>query len=78
MPTNPKSRRFIVSDLGFAFAVHDTKAKQDYAFQAGKGKPHKSSNRLNTRRVELCPTRDEALRLAQELNQKHEAGTLGW
>ena len=78
MPTNPKNRRFIVSDLGFAFAVHDTKAKQEYAFRAGQGKPHKSSNPLNTRRVELCPTRDEALRLAEELNQKHEAGTLGW
>jgi hypothetical protein len=73
-----KKRRFVVSDLGFSFAVHDTQAKQQYAFRAGKDKEHKSSNRINTRRVELCPTRDEALRLAQELNEKHEAGTLGW
>ena len=73
-----KARRFVVSDLGFTFAVHDTQAKQDYAFRAGKDKPHKSSNPLNTRRIELFPTREEALRLAQELNEKHEAGTLGW
>ena len=73
-----KKRRFIVSDLGFAFAVHDTGVKQEYAFRAGQGKNHKSSNALNSRRVELCPTRAEALRRAEELNQKHEAGTLGW
>ena len=78
MPSTPKKRRFIVSDLGFSFAVHDTLARQDYAFEAGKSKNHRSSNQLNTKRVQLCPTRDEALRLAEDLNAKHEAGTLGW
>jgi hypothetical protein len=78
MPTPQKKRRFVVSDLGPFFAVHDTQAKQEYAFRAGKEKAHKSSNALNTRRIELFPTREEALRLARELNEKHEAGTLGW
>ncbi len=78
MSSSRKQRRFIVSDLGFSFAVHDTKVRQDYAFEAGKEKNHKSSNQLNTKRVQLCPTREEALRLAEDLNQKHEAGTLGW
>lgn len=78
MAPAPKTRRFVVSDLGFSFAVHDTQAKQEYAFRAGKDKAHKSSNALNSRRVELFPTREEAVRLALELNQKHEAGTLGW
>ena len=78
MASPPKKRRFVVSDLGFTFAVHDTQAKQEYSFRAGKDKAHKSSNALNTRRIELFPTREEALRLAQELNEKHEAGTLGW
>ena len=78
MANAPKKRRFVVSDLGFTFAVHDTQAKQPYAFRAGKDKAHKSSNALNTRRLELFPTREEALRLAQELNEKHESGTLGW
>jgi hypothetical protein len=77
MAPQPK-RRFVVSDLGFAFAVHDTSARQEYAFEAGKGKAHKSSNALNSRRVELFPTREEALRAALRLNQQHEAGTLGW
>jgi hypothetical protein len=78
MVSQPAKRRFVVSDLGFSFAVHDTQAKQEYAFQAGKDKPHKSSNALNTRRVELFPTREEAVRKAQELNERHEQGTLGW
>jgi len=78
MANQPKKRRFVVSDLGFTFAVHDTQAKQEYAFQAGKEKAHKSSNALNSQRVELFPTREEAVRLALELNEKHEAGTLGW
>ncbi len=78
MASSQKKRRFVVSDLGFSFAVHDTQAKQEYAFRAGMDKAHKSSNALNTRRVELFPTREEALRLALELNEKHEAGTLGW
>ena len=74
----PKRRRFVVSDLGFTFAVHDTQAKQQYAFEAGRDKTHKSSNAINTRRIELFPTREEAVRLALELNEKHESGTLGW
>jgi len=78
MTSPPKKRRFVVSDLGPFFGVHDTQAKQEYAFRAGKEKTHKSSNPLNTRRIELFPTREEAVRLARELNEKHEAGTLGW
>ena len=77
MAPAPKKRRFVVSDLGFGFAVHDTQAKQEYAFEAGREKSHKSSNALNTERVELFPTREEAVRLALELTEKHEAGTLG-
>jgi hypothetical protein len=78
MATPPKKRRFIVSDLGFTFAVHDTQKKQAYAFRAGKEKNHKSSNVPNAERVELFPVREEAVRKALELNEQHEAGTLGW
>jgi len=78
MVSKPKRRRFTVSDLGFTFAVHDTQAPQEYAFEAGKDKAHKSSNALNSRRIELFPTREEAVRCAQELNEQHERGTLGW
>ena len=78
MVSQPQKRRFVVSDLGFTFAVHDTQAKQEYAFEAGRDKAHKSSNAVNSRRVELFPTAEEAVRAALELNEKHEAGTLGW
>lgn len=78
MVAQRKLRRFVVSSLGFSYAVHDTQTKQEYTFEAGRDKPHKSSNALNSRRIELFPTREEAFRLAQELNEKHEAGTLGW
>ena len=76
MPLNPRKRRFVVSDLGFGFAVHDTAVEQQYAFEAGKDADHKSSNQLNTRRVEVTATKAEALRIARELNQKDEAGLL--
>ena len=69
MPAREK-QRFVVSSLGFAFAVHDTQMRQEYAFEAGRDKPHKSSNELNGRRVELFPTRAEAERFASELNRR--------
>ena len=73
MVAGPK-RRFVVSDLGFIYAVHDTQAHQEYAFQSGKGKKHSSTNALNSRRVELFPTRVEAVRCALDLNARHERG----
>ena len=60
--------RYVVSDLGFAFAVHDTMASQDYEFEAGKDTQHPSNNALNTARVELCSTREVAQQIADRLN----------
>jgi len=62
-------QRYVVADLGFGFAVHDTQAKQEYAFRAGREKDHASSNQLNTRRVEIFPTVEEAIRCARELSR---------
>jgi hypothetical protein len=78
MVATPPKRRFVVSDLGFTYAVHDTQVAQEYAFESGKDAEHKSTNALNSRRIELFPTREEAVRLALDLNAQHEAGTLGW
>ena len=64
------SQRYVVADLGFAYAVHDTQDQQQYAFEAGKDKEHRSTNQLNTRRVEIFPTTAEAVRCAQELNRR--------
>ena len=65
-----KKKRYVVADLGFAYAVHDTQAPAEYAFEAGKGKEHKSTNKLNTRRVDIFPTKAEAVRCALELNRR--------
>jgi hypothetical protein len=72
MANEKKTRRFVVSDIGFAYAVHDTQAPQDYGFEAGKEKDHISTNELNTRRVDIFPTFLEAVRAAEELNRRHE------
>ena len=63
-------QRYVVADLGFAFAVHDTQDPQQYAFEAGKDKEHKSTNKLNSNRVDIFPTRAEAIRCALELNRR--------
>ena len=66
--------RYVVSDLGFAFAVHDTQDRQDYDFPAGREKEHASTNRVNGRRVEICATRAEAQRVADALNERARTG----
>ena len=65
-----EKKRFVVADLGFAFAVHDTHAEQEYAFRAGKDADHLSSNQLNSDRVDIFPTIEEAVRRALELNRQ--------
>jgi len=65
-------KRYVVSDIGFAYAVHDTMVQQDYQFEAGKDKEHASTNSLNTRRVEICPTREVAQSIADRMNAEWE------
>jgi hypothetical protein len=68
MSNEPERRRYVVSDLGFSWAVHDTGEGQEYAFETGKDKAHISTNELNSTRVGLYPNRAEAVRAAMELN----------
>ena len=72
MASKPRPR-FRVSDLGFGFAVHDTEVAQQYAHPAGREKDHKSNNALNSRRVDVFPTRGMAQARADELNAEHDA-----
>ncbi len=65
-----EKKRFVIADLGFAFAVHDTAEKQEYGFRAGREKEHASSNKLNTERVEIFSNMEEAVRHALEMNKK--------
>ena len=68
--------RFVVSDLGFAYAVHDTQLPQKYAFEAGADKDHASTNHLHSERVDIFATFDEAERVADDLNRRHVSGQL--
>ena len=67
-------QRYVISDLGFAFAVQDTQDSQQYAFRAGRESKHLSSNQLNSNRVGIYPNMAEALRVAVELNAGHARG----
>ena len=72
MPNPRAGQRYIVSNLGFGYAVHDTQVGQEYAFRAGKDKEHKSTNALNTKRLEVFATRAQAQAYADERNAEHE------
>ncbi len=72
MTNEKRKRRFVVSDLGFTWAVHDTAVPQEYAFETGKDSEHLSSNQLNSERVGLYATREEAVREALRLNEESE------
>jgi len=73
MASKPRPR-FRVSDLGFGFAVHDTRVSQEYAHLAGREKEQKSNNALKSRRVDLFPTRAQAQARADELNREDAGG----
>jgi len=63
-------KRFIVSNLGFGYAVQDTGEPAKYEHPAGADKEHASSNPRNTKILEIFPTRAQAQTLADELNRK--------
>jgi hypothetical protein len=68
MSDDSQKPRYVIADLGFAFAIQDTQVPQDYAFRAGKDSKHLSSNEVNSARVELLPSIAEAVRRTAELN----------
>jgi len=64
------NRRFVVNDIGYAFAVHDTGVPEEYGHPAGADKEHLSSNRLNSRMLEIFPTRERAQAYADKLEER--------
>ena len=68
MESSKKEFRYVLANLGFAWAVYDTQVPQEYGFVAGGDKKHPSNNALNTRRVDIFPTRTQAQDAADELN----------
>lgn len=68
----PKPRRYIVSDIGCGYAVHDTQVTYQRLEGEERGNIPPSTNAFNSRIVDIYPTRDAALRAAQRLNRDDE------
>lgn len=66
------TQRFTVSDLGFGYGVHDTTEVYQVLEGEERGELPDSKNRLNSRILEIFPTRMAAQRYANELNAREE------
>jgi hypothetical protein len=68
------SKRYLVSNLGFGYAVHDTAAHLTQGLnQKGEEVPD-SSNPFNARILEVFPTRAQAQDRADEMNLQAGVG----
>lgn len=60
-----KNKRYIVSNVGFGWAVHDTRREKTYY----EGVDPSSQSGPKGRIVEVCPNAETAYRVARELNE---------
>ena len=58
------AKRYIVSNIGFAWAVHDTRQEKTYYEDIDPSSQSGPKGRL----VEICPNAETAYRIANELN----------
>lgn len=70
MAKTPSTDRFVVSDIGYGWAVHDTTQRLKQPVKGPDAAP--SRNRYNAPVVMVCSTREQAFERAAELNA--EAG----
>jgi hypothetical protein len=68
MAKTPSTERYVVSDIGYGFAVHDTSQRLKQPAKAPDTAP--SRNRYNAPVIMVCSTRDQAFQRAAELNAK--------
>ena len=68
MSRNPDQKRYIVSNVGYGFAVHDT--TQSKTYYQDEGIDPSSQSGPKGRIVEICPNAETAYRIANELNAK--------
>lgn len=62
------TERYVVSNVGYGFAVHDTKGRvHNRNTDPDKG-PARSTNRRNAPILQVCSTREMAYALASKLN----------
>ena len=65
MAAQEKTERYVVSNVGYGYAVHDTQGR----VHDGDGPP-RSRNRLNAPILEVCSTREMAVTLAAVWNAR--------
>jgi len=70
LPEERSGDRYIVSDIGYAFAIHDKGSPIEYPTEESPLKTDvpASRNQFNARIVEIVPTRAEAQRIADKMN----------
>lgn len=64
------NKRYIVSNVGFAYAVHDTEQVKKYYEDIDPSDQSGPKGRL----VEICPNLETAHRIARELNEAASSG----
>jgi hypothetical protein len=64
MSLPPTTKRYIVSNVGFGYAVHDTRQEKTYYKDVDPSKPSGPKGRI----VQICPNAETAYRIARELN----------
>ena len=70
MSSKSKPKRYIVSNVGFAWAVHDTAQKKIYYKDVDPSAQSGPKGRV----VDICPTAEAAHRVANELNAAEANG----
>ncbi len=64
MSRAPEKKRYIVSNLGYGYAVHDTSQEKVYYEGIDPSKPSGPKGRI----VEICSNAETAWRIARERN----------
>ncbi len=70
MSSNNKQKRYIVSNVGYAWAVHDTQQQKTYYKDVDPSAQSGPKGRV----VDICPNADTAYRIAAGLNATERNG----
>jgi len=77
MSTKRQDKRYVVSDVGYGYAIHDTHGRvQNRNTDPDKGIA-RSTNIRNAPIVDVCPTRERAFALAAEWNARERERPTG-
>lgn len=77
MSTNRATKRYVVSDIGYGYAIHDTHGRIHRRNTDPDKGIARSTNVRNAPVIEVCPTRERAFALAAEWNARDEESPRG-